>query len=183
MPRPPDPALEDRITAAALQLLDRGGEAAITMRSVAAESGTTTPTLYERFRDREALMEQLIDSVTEEMVALLEKLPSVEAMFRRFLAYARQHPMRLDLMVKTFGERYVRGEPMPAFDLLRSRLAEETGGGKAQCEDLALAIASLGFGTAQGMRAVGKSRHAAEFQRVSLDALRIMLSAFRRSAL
>ena len=49
MPRTPDPELEDRIVAAAMRLLDRGGEEAITMRAVAQEAGTTTPTIYERF--------------------------------------------------------------------------------------------------------------------------------------
>jgi len=69
MPRSPDPALEGRLIAAALRLLDRGGESAITLRAVAKEAGTTTPSIYERFRSREALMMRLVDHATDEVVA------------------------------------------------------------------------------------------------------------------
>ena len=72
MPRTPDPELEDRIVAAAMRLLDRGGEGAITMRAVAAEAGTTTPTIYERFPDREALMRRVAKRGTDEVFAVLQ---------------------------------------------------------------------------------------------------------------
>jgi AcrR family transcriptional regulator len=179
MPRRPNPELEAEIIRAALRILDRGGSRAITMRSVAIEAGTTTPTIYERFRDRDALIECLLDYATDQVMEALRDSESVEGMFGDFLGYIARHGMRLDLMIETFGARYVRGDKMPAFELLRERLAEETGARLAQCEDLALATASLAMGTAQGMRAAGfKSKHAGEFRRVALDALRLMLSAF-----
>ena len=68
---------------------------------------------------------------------------------------------------------------MPALELLESRITSEMGiRGRAK-EDLALAIASLGLGTAQGMIATGgKTRHAAQMQRTSVRALRMLLLAF-----
>lgn len=184
MPRKPDPVLEQKIAAAALRLLDRGGEAALTMRSLAREAGTTTPTIYERFRDRDELMRRLVNLATDEVVAILEPKASIEDIFQAYLRHSRAHPMRLNLMVETFGKRYVAGEPMPALDLLRSRISAQIGIDGRECEDLALAIASLAFGTAQGVIAAGRrTRHAAEFQRASLQALRMLLVAFSRTKL
>jgi len=182
MPRLPDAELEEKIVAAAMRLLDRGGEAAITLRAVAKEAGTTTPTIYQRFRDREVLMKGLIDRATDELMAIFLPLASLEAIFRSYLRHSQSHPMRVGLMVETFGARYVAGEKMPAFELLQAHIVEEVGIKGRECEDLALAIASLGFGTAQGMIAAGSdSRHAAQFQRTAVQALRMLLAAFSRS--
>jgi len=179
MPRRPDAELEERIVAAAMRLLDLAGESAVTLRAVAKEAGTTTPTIYERFRDREALMKGIVDHATDELMAILQPMASVEGIFRTYLRHARAHPMRVGLMVETFGARYVAGDKMPAFELLQSRIAEEAGIKGRECEDLALAIASLGFGTAQGMIAAGgDSRHAAQFQRTTIRALRFLLASF-----
>lgn len=178
MPRAPDSTLESRLLAAALRLLDRGGEAAITLRAVAKEAGTTTPTIYERFSSREALMERLVDDATDEIMTVLQPTVSVEEMFHAYLRHSREHPMRLDLMVETFGRRYVAGESMPAFELLKSRIVREIAVTGSACESLALAVASLAFGTAQGMNAAGRhDRHKARFQRASLQALRMLLAA------
>ena len=179
MPRLPDPALESHVIAAALRLLDHGGESAITARAVAKEAGTTTPTLYGRFPSRDALMRKLVNHATEEIVATVAPMKSIEEIFREYLRYSEAHPNRLDLMVRTFGERFVAGEKMPAYDLLKLRIQEQIGIRGRSCEDLALAIASLAFGTAQGVIASGgKTRQAADFRRASLDALRMLLGAF-----
>ena len=85
MPRLPDAALEERIVAAAIRLLDRGGEAAITLRAVAKEAGTTTPTIYQRFPDRATLMKRLIARLTDDVMDILEPQSSIEAIFRGYL--------------------------------------------------------------------------------------------------
>jgi AcrR family transcriptional regulator len=181
MPRLPDAALEERIIAAATRLLDRGGESAITLRAVAKEAGTTTPTIYQRFPDRATLMKTLIARLTDDVMGILEPQASIEAIFRRYLRYSQSHSMRVGLMVETFGTRYVTGARMPAFELLQSRITEEAGIKGRECEDLALAIASLAFGTAQGMIAAGvDSKHTAQFQRTAVQALRMLLAAFSR---
>ncbi len=183
MPRLPDAELEARIVAAAMRLLDRGGEEAITLRAVAKEAETTTPTIYKRFRDRDVLMEQLVDQLTDEMMALLQPSKSIGAMVRTFLDESQARPKRVGLSVQTFGARYVAGESMPAFELLQSRIVEEVGIRGRECEDLALAIASLAFGTAQGMIAAGSdTRHAEKFRRTALHALGMLLAAFSRKA-
>jgi len=179
MPRTPDPRLEERIVSAAMRLLDRGGEDAITMRAVALEAETTTPTIYERFPDREALLRRVAERGTDEVFSLLQPFGRVEKMCREYLRFSCAHPRRFDMTVEIFGARFVAGEPRPVFDLFKSRLTKEIGVTGRRCEDLALAIASLFVGTARGMVAAGtNTRHARDLQRTSLGALRLLLGAF-----
>jgi len=179
MPKKPDPELEARIVTAALRLLDRGGEPAMTMRSVAVEAGTTTPTIYERFRDRDALMRGVVQEATTELLAVLEPQNSVEGLFEAYLRFNAARPMRFNLTVETFGTRLVAGDKMPVFDLVKSRIREQLGSSARESEDASLAIASLLFGTVRGMIAAGPdTHHARELKRASLSALRKLLAAF-----
>jgi AcrR family transcriptional regulator len=59
VPRQSDPYLEQNILEAASRLWARGGEKSLTMRAVAKAAGTTTPTVYERFRDRDDILRGL----------------------------------------------------------------------------------------------------------------------------
>lgn len=179
MPRKPDPELETRIIDAALRLLDRGGEDAITMRAVAQEARTSTPTIYERFPDRDAVLRGVAQRATEELYSRLREFDAVEKLAREYLRFSCDHPLRFDLTVETFGERSVAGEARPVFELLKSRLTSEVGVSGSKCDDLALAIASLFIGTARGMVASGiHTRHANELKRASLTALQHLLKAF-----
>lgn len=183
MPRTPNATLEGKIIAAAMRLLDRGGEEAVTLRAVAKEAGTTTPTIYERFGDRERLMRRLARQGTEDLLTALIPCQNVEGMFSTYLRDAQQRPNRTSFSVRTFGERYVAGEEMPVFDLLKSRITQEVGATGSNCEDLALAIASLAFGTTQGMLAAGSdTSYAMQFHRSATRALRMMLAAFGKKS-
>ncbi len=62
MPRPRSLTPAD-IAAAALQVTDRDGLAALSMRTVAAELGAGTMSLYRYVRDREALERLVVDQV------------------------------------------------------------------------------------------------------------------------
>src|SRR5271165_5014323 len=127
MPRKADLAIEERIVTAALRLLDQGGTAAVTMRSVAKQAGTTTPTVYQRFQDREALLAALVLRGEQELLAALLSQRKAEKMVAEFLRFSCEHPNRFDLNAETFGGRLARGDPMPLFELLKSRLQEQTG--------------------------------------------------------
>jgi len=165
-----------------MRLLDKGGDDAVTLRAVAKEAGTTTPTIYERFPNRDRLMEGVTDRVTEDLLEVLRPCKSVRAMFFAYLRESRAHPARASFEVRTFAARYVRGQETPGFDLLKSRLTEEIGIKGSAAEDLALAIASLAFGTAQGMIAAGSdTRQALQFQRSAVRALQILLEVFEGS--
>jgi len=69
VPRHPDPDLEQRILAAASRLWARGGEKALTMRAVAKAAATTTPTVYERYRDRDDILRALRMQTRSELFA------------------------------------------------------------------------------------------------------------------
>lgn len=179
MPRAPDPELEKKIVAAAMRLLDRGGESAITLRAVAKEAGTTTPTIYERFRDRDALLRRLVDFLTNQVLIALMPKKSVEELFSEYLRFNCPRPMRFNLMVDTFGTRLASGEKMPVYELLKSRISYQLGISGRKSEDLGLAVASLALGTVRGMIATGyDTKRAADLQKASLGALRLLLSAF-----
>jgi AcrR family transcriptional regulator len=179
MPRKPDPELKNRIVDAAMRLLDRGGKEAVTVRSVALEVRTTTPTIYERFPGRDVLMHSVVHRGERELLAVLQPVNSVDKMCREFLRFICVHPWRLNLSVETFGARLVGGDPTPLFDLLKSRLTKEVGVTGKRCKDLAFAIASLFIGTATAMIAVGCETHqASELRRTSMSALQHLLKAF-----
>src|SRR3954454_10087013 len=60
MPRPLDPNVGDAIAAATLRLLAQRWFAATTMDAVATEAGVGKPAIYRRFRDKAALVADVI---------------------------------------------------------------------------------------------------------------------------
>ncbi len=55
MPPKADKQLQERILKAAQRLWKTRGEHGLTLRAVAREAGTTTPTVYKRFRSKQAI--------------------------------------------------------------------------------------------------------------------------------
>src|SRR6267378_1571293 len=99
MPRKADALLEGRILDAAYHIWSRRGEPALTMRAVAGASGTTTPTLYERFSNKE-------DWATA--FARKEEMPSFEFLKRSLAARLggkpdRHTPLALALVAVLHG--------------------------------------------------------------------------------
>jgi AcrR family transcriptional regulator len=162
--------------------MDQQGIQAVTMRAVAAAAGTTTPTLYERFADREALLEAVTRLWEEELVAELRKASSVEDMASRFIRLSCKYPRRFDLTVDTFGSRLASQAPQPGLGLLRQRVREETSAGEAEREGLALAIASLVFGATRGMIAAGPDhRRSRDLKRACFSALQLLLDCHQKA--
>ena len=181
MPRAPDPRLEERLVTAALSLLDEHGLEAVTMRSVAAAAGTSTPTLYERFDDRDALLKGLVLRVQDAMISAVRSARSAEGFVKAYIRFSCRYPHRFELGIQTFGSRLVSAEPMPVLDVLRKILARETAAPCRAVENLALAVAALIFGTVQGMMAAGPDhRRAMDLQRACLSALKLLLAVFRK---
>ena len=182
MPRTPDPGLEQRIARAAVRLMDEHGRDAVTMRAVAAAAGTTTPTIYERFSDRQELLDAVTELWQDEVVDELRKANSVEEMAKRFIQLSCSYPRRFDLTIDTFGSRLASGAPQPGLDLLRQRLTEETSARGAEREGLALAIASLVFGATRGMIAAGPNHHRArDLKKACFSALKLLLASYREA--
>jgi len=100
---------------------------------------------------------------------------------KRAVEFSLQHPNRLDLRADIFGSRLAAGQPMPVYHLLKGQLTKEIGVYGARREELAMALASLTFGTARTMIAAGIGTPAAkELLRTCLAAVEVLLKAFSK---
>ena len=148
MPRHPDPDLEQRILGAASRLWARGGEKSLTMRAVAKAAGTTTPTVYERYRDREDILRALRMKTRGELFSALSRTRTLHEAVQRQLEFALQNSHAYEVLFDGVGRAPSLYEPWPSFNLMRERLARQIGGTPREHNRLILAIWSLMHGTA-----------------------------------
>jgi AcrR family transcriptional regulator len=151
LPRQADPQLEQRILDAACRLWSRGGEKALTMRGVAKAAGTTTPTLYERYHDRDDILRALRIQTRVELFAALSRTRSLTQACERYLQYALDHPHAYEVLFDGFAQPPSLHEPWPSFNLMRLRLAQHLGGTPREYTRLMLSLWSLMHGTAMLM--------------------------------
>ena len=182
MPRHPDPELEQRILDAASRLWARGGERALTMRAVAKAAGTTTPTVYERYRDRDDILRALRLKTRVELFAALGSTHTLRETFLRHIEFALAHRHAYEVLFEGVGKPPSLHEPWPTFHLVRERVAKRLGGDPRQHTRLMLAVWSLMHGTAM-LIIQGGFEGALRTQTVhaSLDAFDGMLDSVARS--
>lgn len=147
MPRTPDAELEGRILDAAYGLWSKGGSRAVTMRAVAGAAGTTTPTVYDRFRNKRDLLMLLRHRALEKLVSAIEPARGPLATCRAFLEFAVAHPNEYRLVTADWGAKLGRNEPKPTFDMIKKRLAAKLGGRPEDHARLALGLGALVHGT------------------------------------
>lgn len=155
MPRKADEGLEGRILKAAYELWSKRGEAALTMRAVARASKTTTPTVYQRFRNKRDLLEGMRRQAMQNFLAALEPARSAAKTCERFLDFASAHPNDYRLLTADWAVRLSRDERKPSFELIKRRLADELGGSPERHTRLALGLGELLHGTATMLLAEG----------------------------
>lgn len=148
MPRKADRHLEGRIVDAAYQLWSKGGEHALTMRAVARAAGTTTPTLYERFRDKHDLIMFLRLRARERMFAALQPARSTAEACRLGLEFTLTNGNEYLLLTSDWAERFARKERMPSFEFIQEKLADDLGGVAADYLGLAMALVAQVHGAA-----------------------------------
>jgi AcrR family transcriptional regulator len=149
MPRHADPDLEERILAVAWNLWKKGGEKALTMRSVAKAAGTTTPTLYERFQNRDEILLALLRHMQRDLFETLRHAHSPEEFCGRYLDFAVRHPHEYELYhVGWEGKKAALEKSKPSIELLQARLAEWLGAASGGHSSLMLAMWSLLHGAA-----------------------------------
>lgn len=120
------PALRGQILAAARDLLEEtGSEDAVSIRSVAARVGVSTPSIYLHFADKA----QLIDAVCEAVFAELDEQmmaasatadDPLEALRRfglQYVAFAQAHPEQYRILMMSRRDREAPGDhaDFPAF--------------------------------------------------------------------
>jgi AcrR family transcriptional regulator len=127
MPPIPDRHLEERILKAAHRLWCAQGKNKFTLRAIAREAGTTTPTIYQRFRDKAALKRALALRFRDALNAAICSSTSPEEACRRHLRYAETHPLEYKLL-STSWPKLSPDVPRPARVWLLSQLAARFGG-------------------------------------------------------
>jgi AcrR family transcriptional regulator len=182
LPRQADPQLEQRILEAAGRLRARGGEKALTMRAVAKAAGTTTPTVYERYRDRDDILRALRLQTRSELFATLRDSRTLAQACQAYLEFALQHRHAYEVLYDKFAEPPSLHEPWPSFNLLRERLTQRLGGTPRQHTRLMLSLWSLMHGTAMLLirgGAVGPLR--TQMFHACLDAVEAVVAETARS--
>lgn len=155
MPRKPDAALEGKIVDVAYRLWSQRGEEALTMRAVARAAKTTTPTVYQRFRDKNDLKHFVEERARQKMYNALLRARTALEVCRNALEFISTHGHEYRLLTADWGERFVHRTPMRSYDLLRKVLAKELGGEAKEIEELAFQLFALVHGTAV-LRPAGK---------------------------
>jgi AcrR family transcriptional regulator len=180
LPRHPDPDLERRILEAASRLWARGGEKALTMRAVAKLAGTTTPTVYERYRHRDDILSALRIETRRALFEILRPAHTLRQSAERYLQFALRHSYAYEVLFDAVAKPPSLYEAWPSFRLLRERVARELGGAPRQHTRLMLALWSLMHGTAM-LIIRGRLEGALRVQAVhaSLDAIDAILYAAR----
>ena len=141
----------DRIGEAALELLERGGPEAVTMRQVAATVGVTPMAIYYHFPNREALLQSLAENEFLKLRDALEatgwrqlKAPfdRLIRMMRGYTLYALAHPRVYDYVfsrprkdVRRFPQDF-RARLSPALELIAECVGEAMQCGALRQDDV-----------------------------------------------
>jgi AcrR family transcriptional regulator len=182
MPKKPDSRLEDRILNAAYKLWVDGGEHTLTMRAVAKGAGTTTPTLYERFRDKRALMSALQARAQQNLFEAIKPARSITEASRIAIEFSIAHGHEYQLVAKDWAARLSRQEPTPSFDLIKARLVDQFGGAPDDHLQLALGLVTLFHGAS--MLLLGEGVHpqtATAIKEACVTAVDTLLASARKT--
>jgi AcrR family transcriptional regulator len=182
VPRQPDPDLEQHILQAASRLWARGGEKSLTMRAVAKAARTTTPTVYERFRDREDILRALRLMTREQLLNKLSPTRTLAQACQVYLEFALQHREAYGVLFDAIAQPPSLHEPWPSFNLFRQRLARRLGGTPHTHTRLMLSLWALMHGTAMLVNR-GGAEGALRTQMIHacIDAFEAIIAAASRS--
>jgi AcrR family transcriptional regulator len=152
------------------------------MRGVAKAAGTTTPTIYERYRDRDEILRAVRLQTRMELFAALTRTQSLSQACERYLLYALENPHAYEVLFDGFAKPPSLHEPWPSFNLMRIRLAQRLGSPPRKTTRLMLSLWSLMHGTAMLMiRGGAKGPLRTQMVHACLDALEaIVCDADRR---
>jgi AcrR family transcriptional regulator len=183
MPRKPDAKLEGRILKAAYGLWRKRGEEALTMRRVARIAGTTTPTLYERFTGKKALLSLLRRHARLHLYSAIKLSRTPAQACRRVLEFFTDHPNDYRLISRDWAIAFARRENMPSFEFMKQRLAAQLGGEPDEHTQLALSLVALLHGTATLLlSANAEEKISRDFRRACIDACEALIHAASEGA-
>ena len=118
------------------------------MRAVARSAGTTTPTVYERYRNRADILRALRRRTRFELFNEVSHTRTLVQACERYLSFALRHPHAYEVLFDSVGRPPSLHEPWPSFNFFRYRLAQRLGGEPRDHTSLMLALWSLMHGAA-----------------------------------
>ena len=181
MPRKADPNLERTIVDAAIRLLEKGGLDAITMREVAKAARTTTPTLYERFTDRDALLAAITDVYRDRLGQKFNPSDSIDRMGDKFLEFCAENPNAIDLLIERMAQNLKSSTKGPIFQMVRSNLMKANGFAPKLADEMTIATTSTIAGAALLMSRLGcNSKAGKELQDATLKLLQRVTTMSKR---
>lgn len=128
MPPKADSRLEERILRAAERLWTSRGQAGLTLRAVARAAGTTTPTVYKRFRNKKALVVALAERFKAELNSRCFAAPSLQDVYRRYVEFAEENPRKYELLWGTWTDIFHPQSPRPLRAWFLTQVAQRFGG-------------------------------------------------------
>ena len=171
MSRTPDESLRERLLDVALTLLRVQGEQGITMRSVADSAGTTTPTVYKRFRSKEELLLALAMRERDRYVARQARRKSLEDAVQGYLEWAVSHPHEYALIYGPQWSLILSAESRrPGLRWTAEQLAKRHGGKPDDYQEITSALWLLLHGAAHLLTQQSKGPNAAYVRRQAFAA-------------
>lgn len=146
MPRKPDPDLEQRILNAARKMFIKGGEKALSMRTLAKAARTNTPAVYRRFKNRQEILNALVQRTQQEISVVLDPADSLQEVCRRYLEFMLAHPHEYQMINSGLFSKVGAGRPN--LELIKKRSAGWLGMSEEECIKVVLAGWALSHGTA-----------------------------------
>ncbi len=145
------------------------------MREVARRARTTTPTLYERFKDRDALLWGLTFRVQAEILARVNKAKTAEEISKILFDFFVEFPGRLDLLTEYWPKFVISSHPKPVFEKVTRLLMEQRGCTSRGAQETAFSLMALLLGAAMLIRAAGEdSPITQQIRHSSLRAARVL---------
>ena len=148
MPPHADQLLEERILKAAQRLWRTRGEHGLTLRAVAREAGSTTPTVYKRFRSKQALLNVLAERFRAQLNEHLFASKTLEEVCSRYLSFAEEHPHEYQLLWRAWTDIFHPNQPRPGRAWVLTQFANRFGGKPEDYARPFYAIFLLGHGAA-----------------------------------
>jgi len=164
MPPHADLQLEERILNAAQRLWATRGERGLTLRAVAKAASTTTPTVYKRFRNKQALHKALAERVRSQLNESLFASKSIEEVCRRYLKFVEQRPHEYQLLLHAWSDIFHPELPRPGRAWLMTQFANRFGGDPEDYSLVVYALIMLSHGAATVLSIPGDeiARHEVE---------------------
>ncbi len=179
------PLSRERIVATALELIDRDGLEAVTMRRLAEELGVQAPSLYNHMRSKDALLDAVAESVMGQVdTSGFDRLDWREALAAWAWSYydtLAEHPNLVPHLAVAFGRL---DNALARADQIYAGLLG-AGWTPSRATRIAAGIRYAVYGAALGSFAGGFPAEAARFpnlgdvDRLRKEALRVDRAAFR----